>query len=80
MLYTVTVVQGLISLDTGQQPSMEHLLLAAQGNCTFANKRSSCRETWTEGGLKAVEGDTGTVLDTDDIFIGKWALGNPDAD
>lgn len=65
VLYTVTVVQGSMSLDTGQQPSREHLLLAAQGNCTFTNSRSSCRDIWTEGGLKAVAGDRGTVSSAD---------------
>lgn len=40
----------------GQQLSGEHLLLAAQGNCTFTNSWSSFTETETEGGLKASGG------------------------
>lgn len=56
VLHTVTVVQGSISSEIGQHCSSEHLLLTAQGNCTFTSRRSSLRETETDGGLKAVEG------------------------
>lgn len=52
-MYTVTVVQGSISSEMGQHLAREHLLLAAQGNCTFTNSWSSFRETETEGGLNA---------------------------
>lgn len=55
-LHTVTVVQGSISSEMGQHCSSEHLLLTAQGNCTFTSRRSSLRESETDGGLKAVEG------------------------
>lgn len=51
LLYTVTVVQGSISWVMGQHLSTEHLLLAAQGNCTFTSSCSSFKETVTEGGL-----------------------------
>lgn len=56
LLHTVTVVHGSISSEIGQHGSDEHLLLAAQGNCTLTSRRSSLRETDTDGGLKAVEG------------------------
>lgn len=56
VLHTVTVVQGSISSEMGQHCSSEHLLLTAQGNCTFTSRRSSLRESETDGGLKAVEG------------------------
>lgn len=47
LLYTVTVVQGSISSEIGQHLSREHLLLAAQGNCTFTTSWSSFKETET---------------------------------
>lgn len=56
VLHTVTVVQGSISSEIGQHLSSEHLLLTAQGNCTFTSRRSSVRDTETDGALKAVEG------------------------
>lgn len=38
----------------GQHTSREHLLLAAQGNCTFTERLlSSFRDTEIDGGLKA---------------------------
>ena len=59
LLYMVTVVQGSMSSVIGQHLSREHLLLAAQGNCTFTNSLSSFTETETEGGLKASGGGGG---------------------
>lgn len=63
VLHTVTVVQGSISSEIGQHCSSEHLLLTAQGNCTFTSRRSSLRETETDGGLKAVEGREEPIFD-----------------
>lgn len=63
LLHTVTVVQGSISSEIGQHCSGEHLLLTAQGNCTFTSRRSSLRETETDGGLKAVEGREEPIFD-----------------
>lgn len=63
VLHTVTVVHGSISSEIGQHCSSEHLLLTAQGNCTFTSRRSSLRETETDGGLKAVEGGEELIFD-----------------
>lgn len=63
VLHTVTVVHGSISSEIGQHCSGEHLLLTAQGNCTFTSRRSSLRETETDGGLKAVEGGEELIFD-----------------
>lgn len=40
----------------GQHTSREHLLLVAQGNCTFTDILSFFKETETDGGLKAAGG------------------------
>ncbi len=63
----MTVVQGSISSEIGQHLSREHLLLAAQGNCTFTSSWSSFKETETEGGLKAGRGQRRELLITFNI-------------